>query len=112
MLKYWRVWILVIVVLASVLGVGLKSYPYGREGVLVAYVTQDSPANNILKTGMQITSLNNLDIKNVNDWNELTRNLSGQVYLIANGQEYTFNATESLGINVISIEKLNLDLGL
>ncbi len=112
MLKYWRVWILVIAVIASLLAVGLKTYPYGREGVVVAYITQDSPANNVLKTGMQIVSINNLDIKNVNDWNELTKDLSGQVYLIANGQEYIFNSTGNLGINVIDIEKLNLDLGL
>ena len=112
MLKYWRVWILVIAVLASALVVGMKAYPYGRNGVVIAYVTDDSPANKILKSGMQITSVNSIDIKNVDQWNELTSTLSGNVVLVANGQEYDFNSSENLGINVIDLEKLNLDLGL
>jgi len=111
MLKYWRVWILVIVLLFSLFAIGLKAYPYGRTGVVVAYVSEDSPVD-FLKSGDQITSINNKEVINLDDWNRLTKNLEGIVSIKVNGEEHEFTLNDSLGVNVVSLDRVNLDLGL
>jgi preprotein translocase subunit SecD len=112
MLQYWRVWLLVVMVLGSVFAIGLKTFPHGREGVEIVYISRDSPARNVLEQGMVITRLNGEKISGPDDWNLKARRLSGNVSLTANGKNYGFEVSDSLGINVVGIERTNLDFGL
>ncbi|MFH1294819.1 MAG: hypothetical protein ABIH90_02660 [Candidatus Aenigmatarchaeota archaeon] len=110
-MKYWRVWMLLVFVLASILAIGLRDYPYGREGVKIAYVVTDSPANGLLKQGMIITNVNSQVIGSVDDWSRFS-NVSGPVKMTVNGVEYNFVVNDSLGIDVAEMERTNLELGL
>lgn len=112
MLQYWRVWLLVIMVMGAIFSIGLKTFPYGREGVEIVYISQDSPAKEVLQEGMTITSINNEKVKTPEEWNAKTQDISGTVVITANGQEYKLNVSNNLGINVIGIERTNLDFGL
>lgn len=112
MLKYWRVLLLIVMVLASVFAIGMKSFPHGRDGVEVVYISLDSPFRGSLEQGMIITGLNGEQIKTQVDWNRMVAGLSGGVSIIANGQEYNAEVNGSIGINVVGIERTNLDFGL
>lgn len=112
MIANWRVLILLICLLGAVLSIGMKVYPYGRYGVEIVYISNDSPAKGILEQGMQITKLNGADIKNYGDWLSKTSNLSGDVTVTANGRQYKFFSNGSLGIDVMDMERTNLDFGL
>jgi len=112
MLKYWRIWLVIIMVFGSVLAIGLKAYPYGRNGVEIVYVSDQSPAKSVLEQGMFISKVNGLTIKNKEQWGSLVRNLTGEVKLTANGKEYIFHVNKTLGIEVMDIERTNLEFGL
>ncbi len=112
MLKYWRIWLLIIVVFGAILAVGLKAYPYGRNAVEIVYFSDDSPVRGVLEQGMLITAVNGNPVRNIEDWNSLTMGLKGQVTLKANGKDYEFYVNESLGIDVVDIERTNLNFGL
>ncbi len=112
MLRYWRVLLLVVMVLASVFAIGLKFFPYGREGVEVVYVATDSPARGILETGMVITSLGGEPVRGVDDWNARVPGLRGAVELTADGRERALFVNESLGVNVVPLERTNIEFGL
>jgi preprotein translocase subunit SecD len=112
MLQYWRIWLLVIMILGAVFAIGLKSYPYGRNGVEIVYVSDDSPANGILEQGMIITDINGVVVRGASDWNEKVKDLTGPVSLTANGEEYSFYVNDTLGIDAMDMERLNLELGL
>ncbi len=112
MLKYWRIWLLLIIVLGAVFAIGFKMYPYGRNGVEIAYVIPNSTAWKSLEQGMLITHINGEEIKDLSDWESKTKDLTGPVTLLANGEKFRFNITNGLGIDVRNIERLNLDFGL
>jgi preprotein translocase subunit SecD len=112
MLKYWRVWLLVVMIIGSVLAIGFKVYPYGRNGVEIVYVDQESPAKSFLEQGMLITEINGNTIKTLEDWQEATKELKGAVKLTANAKTYDFFVNESLGIEATDIDRTNLDFGL
>lgn len=114
LLKYWRVLLLLVTVLGAIFAVGLKFYPYGRNGVEIAYVSGESPAKGLLEQGMMITKFNGQQINGMQEWNRLAANASGLIKLMANGQNIEFergNAT-SLGIEVMDLERTNLEFGL
>lgn len=112
MLKYWRILILIVVIIGAMLSIGLKAYPHGKNGVEVVYVSGTSPARDVLEQGMIITQLNGEDILNVVEWNTKIENLTGPVNLRANGKDYNFEVNGTLGIDVIDIERTNLNFGL
>ena len=112
MLKYWRILLLVVTLLGATLAIGMKAYPYGRYGVEILYVSQDSPASGILEQGMIVTHVNDQEIRDVGDWNSLVSQLTDSVVLRANGKPYTFELNNSLGIEAMDIERTNLDFGL
>jgi len=112
MLKYWRIWLLLIIVLGAVFAIGFRAYPYGRYGVEIAYVVPNSTAWKSLEQGMLITHINDEEIKDLSDWESKTKDLAGDVSLTANGEKFRFNITNGLGIDVRNIERLNLDFGL
>lgn len=112
MLKYWRIWLLVIVVFGSILAIGMKTYPYGRNAVEIVYFSDDSPVRGVLEQGMFITAVNRKPVSNVDDWNSLTGSLMGNVTITANGRDYRFMVNDTLGVDVINIERTNLNFGL
>ncbi len=109
MLKYWRIWLLIIVVLGSVFAIGFTER---RHGVEVLYVTKESPAFGILEQGMIISAVNNAPISNFDDWENAASGISGSVRIMADNREYDFLVNESLGIETQDVERLNLDFGL
>jgi len=112
MMNYWRVWLLIIMVMAASLSIGLRDYPYGRNGVEVTFVSEISPAKNIIEQGMIITEINGEVITSVENWNSKTSGLTGDVFLMVNGQSVQLSVNETLGIDVMEMEKLNLEFGL
>jgi len=113
MLKYWRGWLLVVMVFVSIMAIGFKTYPYGREAVEIVYVSNDSAARGGLEQGMFITHLNGEGIPDVDTWNILASGIMNQnVTLRVNGKNHEFSINESIGIDVIEIERTNLDFGL
>ncbi len=112
MLKYWRILILLTCLIGAVLAIGLKAYPYGRNGVEVVYVTESSPAKGILEQGMIITAVNGKNIGDVDEWSAATKGVSGPLTIRANGKDYTVFINESLGIDVMPIERTNMEMGL
>jgi preprotein translocase subunit SecD len=113
MLKHWRILILIIFVFASIMAIGFKTYPYGRHAVEITYVSSTSPANGILEQGMFITRLNGDEIDSAASWNQKVSSLQNStVTLSANAKDYTFYVNETLGIDVMDVERSNLELGL
>ncbi|MCK4714228.1 MAG: hypothetical protein KAT35_01530, partial [Candidatus Aenigmarchaeota archaeon] len=112
MLKHWRIWLMILVVFASVLAIGFKTYPYGRNSVEIVYFSDDSPARGVLEQGMVISSVNGQAVQGLSGWEELTRDLEGEVTLVANGKSHKFTVNESLGIDVAEIQRSNINLGL
>ncbi len=112
MLKYWRIWLLVLVVFGSVLAIGFKTYPYGRNAVEIVYFSDESPARGVLEQGMVISTVNGQTVNGLSGWEELTKGLTGEVEFVADGRKYTFTVNETLGIDVVDIEKSNLNFGL
>lgn len=110
-LRQWRVWMLLVFVIASVLAMGMKDYPYGRSGVKIAYVLSESPANGILVQGMTITEINGQEIDDLQEWKTLS-NTTGDVKLKADGKQYNLQVNGTLGIEAVEIERTNLELGL
>jgi len=109
MLKYWRLWLLLVVVFGSILAIGLKPR---RQGVEIVYVTRDSPASGQLKQGMAISMVNDFSVENMEEWARYTANITGPVTLVVDGREYDFFVNQSLGIEAQPLERLNLDFGL
>jgi preprotein translocase subunit SecD len=109
MLKYWRLWLLLVVVLGSVLAIGLKPR---RHGVEIVYVTRDSPAFGQLKQGMAISAVNEAPIENMDDWTKHSADISGPVTLTVDGQRYDLFVNDSLGVEAQELQRLNLDFGL
>lgn len=113
MIKHWRLLLLIITVIGAFFAIGLKTYPYGRNGVEIIYVSGDSPADGILEQGMTITMVNGQDIKGVDDWNRLVGGPETVLEIMANGVVREINRqNSSLGIEVMEIERTNLDFGL
>lgn len=110
MLKYWRLWLLLVMVIGASLAIILKPQ---YLGVQVAYVYDTSPAKGILKQGMIITEVNGKRVHNVGEWEKLTKDYKGNITLTADREKYRFYVNESnLGIDVMEIDRTNLDFGL
>jgi preprotein translocase subunit SecD len=112
MLKHWRIWLLILMVFGSLLAIGFKTYPYGRNSVEIVYFSDESPARGVLEQGMVISHVNGQAVNGLEGWEELTRDLKGEVTLRANGKAYTLDVNETLGIDVTGIERSNLNFGL
>ncbi|UCC91542.1 MAG: hypothetical protein JSV39_04505, partial [Candidatus Aenigmatarchaeota archaeon] len=110
MLKYWRLWLLLIMVVAGAMAIGLKPQ---YTGVQIAYVYEDSPAKRILQQGMIISEVNGQVIRNSEEWNSLAKDYTGEMKLRVDRKDYKFPVNESgIGIDVMEIDRLNLDFGL
>lgn len=110
MMKYWRIWILIIMVVSGLLAIGLKPQ---HTGVQVAYVSGDSPAKGVLEEGMIISEVNGQSISGVSDWDSLVREYQGKIKLKADRKTYGFDVNESgMGVEVTEVDRLNLDFGL
>lgn len=111
MLKYWRILVLLITLFGAIMAIG---YGPPKRGVEIMYVSSDSPASGTLSQGMIITSVNAQPVSNIDEFNSLTRDLRDSVdILTAEGNEYSIELNGShLGIDVIDVQKLNLEFGL
>ncbi|MFH1364616.1 MAG: hypothetical protein ABIH52_03075, partial [Candidatus Aenigmatarchaeota archaeon] len=112
MIKNWKVLILIVMVLGSVFAVGLKTYPYGRDGVEVVYVSTESPASGMIGQGDIITHVNDIPIKNLDEWKVQVAGIYGDVRLKVNKQDISFFVNDTLGIDTLDIDRNNLNLGL
>ena len=109
MLKYWRLWLLLVVVLGAVFAIGFTNKRYGVE---VIYVTKSSPAFGVLEQGMTITEVNDQPVADIDEWDSALSGASGEVSLLADNQRYTFFVNDTLGVEVEPVQRLNLDFGL
>jgi len=111
MIKSWRIIILLLCVLGALFSIFLKPQ---YTGVEIAYIEKNSVVNNVLKNGMIISEVNGVRIRNVEDWNKIIKNINGSVFLTVNKKRYEFkvNSSKELGIEVVDIERTNLDFGL
>ena len=109
MLKYWRIWLLLIVILGSVLAITLKPR---ENGVEIVYVTKDSPASGQLQQGMVISEVNGRAITSVADWDAYGATAKGDVRISASGRAYVFSVNGSIGIEVQPVDRLNINFGL
>jgi preprotein translocase subunit SecD len=100
------------VIFGAVMAIGLKSYPYGRNAVEVVYFSDNSPVRGVLEQGMFITAVNGNPIRNIDDWNLITDGLGGEVTITANAKDYSFFVNDTLGLDVIDIERTNINFGL
>lgn len=112
MLQYWRVLIFLIMIMASIFAIGLKQFPYGREGVEVVYIATDSPVKGVVEQGDVITELNGQQVRGQEDWDRRTAEVQGNLTLLASGRAVKSQANGSLGLNVVGIERTNLEFGL
>lgn len=113
MLKYWRVLLLLIFLSASVIAIGFKAYPYGRQIVEISFVSDSSPAKGVLEQGMFVSSVNGVSVGSLDSWYRQTQGLDNtQVKMVVNSKEYSFLVNETLGIDVMEIQRTNLDFGL
>jgi len=110
-MKHWHIWMLLVFVVASLLAIGLRDYPYGRDGVKIAYVARDSPAYGVFKQGMIITSLNGATVADASAWQTLS-SATGPVKLTVDGRVYEFAVNKTLGIDAVDMERTNIELGL
>jgi preprotein translocase subunit SecD len=113
-LQYWRIWLLLVIVLGACLAIGLKPQ---YTGVQIAYVSDKSPAKGILEQGMIIYEVNGERIYRVDEWDEMVRGYKGNITLTTflsprEKKKYTFEVNETIGIDVIEIDRMNLDFGL
>jgi preprotein translocase subunit SecD len=114
MIKYWRLMLLIVTVVGAIFAIGMKTYPYGRDGVEILYVSSESPAKGLLEQGMIITMINGEQVNNIDDWNRLTVELDRTTSVKANNKDFEISThnTTSLGIEAMNIERTNLDFGL
>lgn len=111
-LQYWRVWLLIVMVLGAVFAVGLKSYPYGRDGVVVIQIANESAAKDVVGLGSQITEINGEKIRNVADWEKAVQKAKVSINIVADGKPYSIAFNNTPGIFVGEIERTNLNFGI
>lgn len=110
MLKYWRIVILIVTLFGALMAIG---YGPPRKGVEIVYVNSDSPAAGILNQGMIITSVNAQPVNSIDEWDRVTENIRDSIDITADGKKYVLELNESrLGVDVIDIQRLNLEFGL
>ncbi len=114
MLRYWRIIILVIMILGAVMAIALKPQV---TGVQIIYVTEDSPAKGTLEQGMVIYKVNGERIYGVEEWNEIVADYTGDIEITANTggldfEDYDFHVNDTVGIDVTEIEGTNIEFGL
>ena len=104
---------MIITLIGALLAIFLKPQ---YTGVEIAYIHSDSPAKGVLQQGFIISEINGQKIQNVDKWEELKDNLKGDVSItVYEGREkktYKFFVNNSLGIDVIDIDRTNLNFGL
>ncbi len=110
MLKYWRIWLLLIMVFGAALAIIAKPH---YVGVQIAYVYDNSPASGVLQQGMVVSHVNGERIYTAEEWNKKLKNYMGNVTLTVDRKNYKFHVNESgIGIDVMDIDKTNLEFGL
>jgi preprotein translocase subunit SecD len=110
MLRHWRLLLLMIMVCASLFAIFLKPQ---YTGVQIAYVHSESPAKGVLQTGAIISEVNEKVIHNTDEWNNFFKNYTGEVKIKSGGKDYKFFVNETgIGIEVVNLDRLNLDFGL
>ena len=107
MLKYWRVIILLIMVIGACLAIVMKPQYTGAQ---ILYVSDDSPAKGVLEQGAIIHKVNGERISGPEEWNSLMKGYAGEVEItvIEPGpryQDYDIFINDTVGIEVTEIKK-------
>jgi len=97
--------LLFLVLIASVFII----YPLiiGEEGVIVTSVEPDSACKNEIRSGSYITEITGKRVRNVNDFNTLTKDLKGPITLLVdyNPRSCTISENSSLNIKVRNVKE-------
>lgn len=114
-LKYWRVLLLLIMVMAACLAIVMKPQ---YTGVRIAYVSDDSPAKGVLSQGMVIYGVNNERIYSEDEWNSRMMGYKGEAIITIfdtrtmTREKHSFMVNDTIGIDVVDLESTNLEFGL
>lgn len=106
--KEWRIWLLVLVVLGSL--VAIAPNPWAK-GVYVKYVEKNSPVYGEITTGEIINSINEKPIQKSGDLMEF-ENYTGMMRIFHNGQLTLKEVNGNLGLEVGDVSFSNLNLGM
>lgn len=113
MIKYWKILILLVCVFGGFMAVAFRP---PVDGVEIAYISDYSPAKDILTQGMILTHANGEPIETMDDWIAVASEFSGPVQLTVDGKTYDFFVDKTnisdIGIDVMNAQKSNLDFGL
>lgn len=114
MLKYWRVIILLIMVIGACLAIVMKPQYTGAQ---ILYISDNSPAKGILEQGAIIHKVNGEKINGPAEWKALMNGYTGEVEItiIEPGpgyKDYDIFINDTIGIEVTEIERINIEFGL
>ncbi|MBD3263245.1 PDZ domain-containing protein [Candidatus Woesearchaeota archaeon] len=115
--KSWRVWVLIIVILLSLVAIGPN---FGAKGVKISAVEENSSASlSGVVAGETIVSINNQQIKDINDYQEtISEAQTGDIVKIrTKDNSYSFLIEEKnnltyTGITVDEVASSNIQTGL
>ena len=109
----WRIWILIIVLLLSIIAINPTPF---KSGVLVKSVALNSSEYEAgIRIGEIIKEINEQPIKNLNDYSKAISGINfsnNKRTIITNKQEYTYLSYEKPDLVVTDVPKSNLQAGL
>ncbi len=114
----FKIWILIISVVLSIIFIFGIPPKILESGVVVTSIgTNSTLANQGLKQGDMITAINGQQVSNINDYSQIVGNLfsSGhneKMVIDSSSGEYTFYGNNVSSLEVTSIPKTNIKLGL
>ncbi len=113
MIRHWKILLLLVCVFGGFMAVTFRP---PADGVEIAYISDYSPAKDILSQGMVLSAVNGQEIENMDQWIEIVPTLSGPVQLIVDGKAYDLFVDKTnisdIGIDVMNLDSTNIDFGL
>ncbi|MCD6368048.1 MAG: hypothetical protein J7L45_03105, partial [Candidatus Aenigmarchaeota archaeon] len=106
--KEWRIWLLIIFVVGSILAISPNPW---AKGVVVKYVDQNSPFYGEIQPGEVIQSINEKKIESVSDFLEF-ENYTGMMRIFHNKKLSLKEVKNGPGFTVAEAKKSNLNLGM
>ncbi len=108
LLKEWRVWIFILIVLGSVLAIAPNPW---ASGVVVKNIDQNSPFIQDISPGEKIISINDVPIESSSDMIQF-ENYTGVIRIFHNGELTLKDVDGNIGIEVRDVTPTNLNMGM
>lgn len=108
----WRIWLLIIVLILSVISISPNPF---KSGVLIKSVAANSTESKIgMGSGEIILSINGKEVKNLEDYSDIISSIKNEsvIFIKTNKNEYSFLSNGTLSLAVSEVPKSNLKAGL